>query len=111
MLYNHLENKLDEDIVHQIVGDAVTIEEEFCTEALPVNLIGMNATEMQQYVRFVADYLLVLLGYNKVYHAKCPYPYMDNHALESKKNFFEMRPVEYAAFQPGSIEFKVDVDF
>ena len=50
-----LNNKLSEAAVKGIIGDAVAIEKEFITDALPVDLIGMNAKLMQQYIEFVAD--------------------------------------------------------
>lgn len=111
MLYNHLQNRLDEDVVHKIVKEAVDIEEEFCCDALPVALIGMNADEMKTYVRFVADYLLSMLRYKKLYNVKNPMPFMDLHNLETKDNFFENKPTAYQTFAPESREFNVDADF
>lgn len=111
MLYNHLNNRLDEDVVHRIVKEAVEIEEEFCSDALPVALIGMNAGEMKTYVRFIADYLLSILKYTKLYNVSNPFPFMDTHALESKENFFERKNVSYATFAPESREFNLDADF
>src|SRR6188474_3838952 len=67
LLYSMLENKLPESRLHDIIRDAVTIEQEFVTDALPVDLIGMNAKLMQQYIEFVADRWLVELGYSKIF--------------------------------------------
>ncbi len=111
MLYNHLNNRLDEEIVHRIVREAVQIEEEFCSDALPVALIGMNAKEMQTYVRFVADYLLGMLKYTKIYNVTNPFSFMDNQSLESKENFFEKKSTNYATFAPGDKNFNIDEDF
>ena len=111
MIYNHLKNRLDEDIVQKIVREAVQIEEEFCSDALPVALIGMNAKEMQTYVQFVADYLLVMLGYSKIYNVSNPFSYMDNQALESKENFFERKNTSYQIFSPGDKSFNMNEDF
>ena len=73
LLYkDHLQNKLPESRVHEIIKDAVQIEQEFVTDALPVNLIGMNAKSMNQYIEFVADRLLESLGYSKIYGASNP---------------------------------------
>jgi ribonucleoside-diphosphate reductase beta chain len=90
-----LEHKLPEASVHEIVSDAVDHEIEFCTDALPVSLIGMNATDMAQYIRFVADRLLTELGVGKLYHAANPFDWMEYIALENKTNFFEHRVSEY----------------
>ena len=96
LLYNdHLINKLSEETVHAIIRDAVVIEKEFVTDALPVKLLGMNADQMCQYIEFVADRLLVELGTRKVFNAKNPFSFMDLISLQGKTNFFERRVGEY----------------
>jgi ribonucleoside-diphosphate reductase beta chain len=95
LLYKMLQNKLAETAVKNIITDAVTIEKEFITEALPVDLIGMNAKLMQQYIEFVADRWLVELGYNKVYNATNPFDFMEMISLQGKTNFFEKRVGDY----------------
>ncbi|MBC6991930.1 MULTISPECIES: ribonucleoside-diphosphate reductase small subunit [Hymenobacter] len=95
LLYSYLQNKLTEERVHSIIRDAVTIEQEFVTDALPVNLIGMNAKSMSEYIEFVADRLLVSLGYNKIYNASNPFDFMEMISLQGKTNFFEKRVAEY----------------
>lgn len=92
---HHLAHKLDEATVHAIVGGAVAEEVHFCTEALSVALLGMNAADMAEYVRFVADRLLTQLGVAKLYHAHNPFPFMELLSLEGKTNFFERRVGEY----------------
>jgi len=95
LLYGMLENKLTEQEIHKIIGDAVDCEKEFVTDALPVSLIGMNAVLMTQYIEFVADRLIVQLGYNKIYNATNPFPWMEMISVEGKTNFFEKRVSEY----------------
>ena len=96
LLYTkHLLNRLPKKTVETIIKDAVAIEKEFVTDALPVNLIGMNAKLMQQYIEFVADRLLVELGNEKVYNATNPFDFMDMINLQGKTNFFEKRVGEY----------------
>ncbi|MEL6412588.1 MAG: ribonucleoside-diphosphate reductase small subunit [Bacteroidota bacterium] len=96
LLYNnHLVNKLPVEKVTQIITDAVAIEKEFVTDALPVKLIGMNADLMTQYIEFVADRLLVELNCPKVYHASNPFDFMELISLQGKTNFFEKRVGEY----------------
>ncbi|HRH37668.1 MAG TPA: ribonucleotide-diphosphate reductase subunit beta, partial [Flavobacteriales bacterium] len=96
LLYSkHLLNKLPKKTVETIIRDAVEIEKEFVTDALPVNLIGMNAKLMQQYIEFVADRLLVELGNEKVYNAMNPFDFMEMISLQGKTNFFEKRVGEY----------------
>ena len=96
LLYSKLENKLSNDVINNIVREAVSIEKEFICEALPCNLIGMNQKLMSQYIEFVADRLLLQLGYDKIYNVSCPFDFMENISVEGKTNFFEKRVGEYA---------------
>jgi ribonucleoside-diphosphate reductase beta chain len=96
LLYtNYLNEKLSKDRVNEIITDAVKIEQEFVTDALPVNLIGMNAKLMNEYIEFVADRLLVSLGYPKYYNTSNPFDFMEMISLQGKTNFFEKRVAEY----------------
>lgn len=96
LLYNnHLVNKLPKETVTNIIKDAVTIEKEFVTDALPVKLIGMNADLMCQYIEFVADRLLAELECPKIYNSTNPFDFMDMISLQGKTNFFEKRVGEY----------------
>ena len=117
LLYTkHLINKLPKKTVEKIITDAVAIEKEFVTDALPVNLIGMNAKLMQQYIEFVADRLLLELGNEKVYNAANPFDFMEMSSLQGKTNFFEKRVGDYqkAGVMDQSKEgnsFTLDADF
>lgn len=91
----HVVNKLPEQTVIDIIRDAVEIEKEFVTDALPVNLIGMNAAQMRQYIEFVADRLLNELIGKKIYNATNPFDFMEMISLRGKTNFFEKRVAEY----------------
>ncbi len=96
LLYNdHVVNKLPAATVRQIITDAVVIEKEFVSSALPVALIGMNADLMCQYIEFVADRLLAALHQPKVYNVENPFPWMDMISLQGKTNFFEKRVGDY----------------
>ena len=95
LLYSYLQNKLSEERVQGIIADAVRIEQEFVTDALPVSLIGMNAKTMAQYIEFVADRLLVSLGCAKIYNATNPFDFMEMISVQGKTNFFEKRVAEY----------------
>jgi ribonucleotide reductase beta subunit family protein with ferritin-like domain len=96
LLYSKLTKQINKDRVCDIVCEAVEIEKEFITEALPCKLIGMNATLMSQYIEFVADRLLVQLGYEKKFNSSNPFSFMELISVESKTNFFEKRVSEYA---------------
>ena len=95
LLYSYLQNKLSEERVQAIIADAVRIEQEFVTDALPVSLIGMNAKTMAQYIEFVADRLLVSLGCGKIYNVSNPFDFMEMISVQGKTNFFEKRVAEY----------------
>ena len=95
LLYSMLQNKLSQEQVYEIITDAVKIEKEFITEALPVDLIGMNARLMQQYIEFVADRWVAELGYPKIFNASNPFDFMEMISLEGKTNFFEKRVGDY----------------
>ncbi len=115
LMYKHLKRKPSRDLVRTIVRDAVEIEIEFLTDALPVNLIGMNCELMSEYIRFVADRLLVELNCEKEWNAKNPFDFMDNISIEGKTNFFEKRVGEYQKAgvmnSPGDMKFTLDADF
>jgi ribonucleoside-diphosphate reductase beta chain len=95
-LFNkHLVNKVPKETITEIIKDAVAIEKEFVTDALPVKLIGMNADLMCQYIEFVADRLLSELNCDKVWNATNPFDFMEMISLQGKTNFFEKRVSEY----------------
>ena len=116
LLYSeHIKNKLSQDRVYEIILNAVEIEKEFVTIALPVSLIGMNSELMCQYIEFVADRLLVSLGCQKYYNASNPFDFMEMISLQGKTNFFEKRVAEYqksgVMSDKDSMSFSLDEDF
>ena len=120
-MYRHLVQKPSEEEVITIIRDAVKIEQEFLTDALPVRLIGMNCDLMKQYIEFVADRLLVELGCPKIYKRENPFDFMEMISLEGKTNFFEKRVGEYQRAgvmaqldddpQSSENQFNLDCDF
>jgi len=95
LLYNKISNKVDVNEVNEMFREALTIEKEFINVSLPCKLIGMNSDMMASYLEFVADRLLVMLGYNKIFNSSNPFPFMDAISLQSKTNFFEHRVSQY----------------
>ncbi len=95
LLHSKLIRGAGENAIHRIISDAVEIEIEFVTNALPVSLIGMNANLMKQYIQFVADRLLLSLGATKLYNVENPFPWMEMISMQGKTNFFEKRVGEY----------------
>ncbi len=95
LLYSMLENKVPESDVHAMFMDAVEIERKFICESLPCALLGMNSNSMTEYIQFVADRLLLDLGYSKFFNVKNPFDFMESISIEGKTNFFEARPTQY----------------
>jgi ribonucleotide reductase beta subunit family protein with ferritin-like domain len=96
LLYTKLTRKLTQTQIHAIISEAVAIEKEFITEALPCRLIGMNAKLMTQYIEFVGDRLALQLGYDKVFGASNPFDFMELISIDTKVNFFERTNSAYA---------------
>ena len=116
LLYaDHIKNQLPQERVYEIILNAVEIEKEFVTVALPVSLIGMNAELMCQYIEFVADRLLVSLNCQKYYNTSNPFDFMEMISLQGKTNFFEKRVAEYqksgVMSDKESMGFSLDEDF
>ena len=116
MLYtDHIQNQLNPQDIYDIILDAVEIEKEFVSDALPVSLIGMNSAMMCEYIEFVADRLLIALGLQKQFNASNPFDFMEMISLQGKTNFFEKRVAEYqksgVMSEKESMAFSMDADF
>lgn len=114
-LFKHVDEKPTTERVHEIVREAVLIEQEFLTEALPVALIGMNNNMMKQYIEFVSDRLLVELGYPKIFNKENPFDFMELITMSGKSNFFEKRVGEYqksgVMADPDGLKFSTIAEF
>jgi ribonucleotide reductase beta subunit family protein with ferritin-like domain len=110
-LYHTLPEALPAQTIRDIITEAVTLEQEFITEALPCSLIGMNAKLMQQYIAFVADRLLVQLGVEKVYKVANPFDFMELISLEGKTNFFEKKVSDYSRPTESAENIRFDEEF
>ena len=116
LIHHTLQNKCSNEDIYSIVKEAVMIEKEFITESLPCRLIGMNNDLMAQYIEYVADRLLLMLGLNKIYNSVNPFDWMEAISIQGKTNFFEKRVGEYSnAANPKSDSndniFELDEDF
>ncbi|CAH1115595.1 unnamed protein product [Psylliodes chrysocephalus] len=114
LLFTHLVQKPSEQRIIDIIRDAVTIEQEFLSQALPVSLIGMNCDLMCQYIEFVADRLLNEIGCKKIYNSTNPFDFMNIISTDGKTNFFEKKVGEYqkeGVIDSGDTNFKIDADF
>ena len=114
MIYKKLNRRMKKARIYEIIKEAVTIEKEFICEALPCRLIGMNSKLMRQYIEFVADRLVVQLGYDKIYNTSNPFDFMEMISMEGKTNFFEKRVGDYSLSReqkdPTAFDMK-DVEF
>lgn len=118
LLYSKIKDKLSTEVVQQIVKEAVEVEKNFIIESIPCSMLGMNAELMSVYIEFVADRLLVQLGYEKIWNAGNPFPFMERISIETKSNFFESRVSQYSKANVGSKQdhselrkFTLDADF
>jgi len=104
----------EQNVIIEMVKEAVEIEKEFFTGALPVNLIGMNCKQMCTYIEFVSDRLLKDLIGRKYFNVTNPFQFMENISMEGKTNFFERRVGEYQKMdvtQGRDSKFDLDADF
>jgi len=116
LMYSYIVNRLPQEVVHAIVSEAVDGEKEFIISSLPCKLIGMNSELMSQYIEFVADRLVLELGYSKIYNSTNPFDFMENISLDGKTNFFEKRVGEYSkthtdVSNESDNVFSLDADF
>ena len=116
LMHHSLKNKCSDKDILEIVKEAVSIEKEFITESLPCKLIGMNNDLMIEYIEYIADRLLLMLGLDKIYNAKNPFDWMEAISIQGKTNFFEKRVGEYSnVANPNANsednKFEIDEDF
>ncbi|APG58226.1 ribonucleoside-diphosphate reductase small chain [BeAn 58058 virus] len=115
LLFKYLKYPPSEEVIVQIIKDAVSIEKLFLYDAIPVKLIGINYDLMCQYIEFVADRLLKELSCKAVYNTSNPFDFMENISLEGKTNFFERRVGEYQKMgvmnSDKAVKFTLDEDF
>ena len=110
-LFKMLKHKPNASIIEEIVKDAVTIEKDFITDALPCSLIGMNSEKMSEYIEYVADRLLKQSGHDKIWGTKNPFDFMENISLDGKTNFFEKRVGDYGKMDEDSTSIEFNEEF
>lgn len=110
-VFNMLKNKPSASVIEEIIRDAVSIEKEFITDALPCSLIGMNSDKMIEYIEYVADRLAKQVGHDKIWNTKNPFDFMENISLDGKTNFFEKRVGDYGKMDEDSTNIDFDEDF
>lgn len=118
LLYSYIRERLSQAVVVDMMKDAVRVEKNFIIDCMPCALLGMNSELMSTYIEFVADRLMTQLGYEKIFQARNPFPFMERISIETKSNFFEARVGEYSkanvatkSNQSQIYEFSLDADF
>lgn len=118
LLYSMIKERLSQELVHQIIQEAVEVEKNFIIESIPCSMLGMNADLMGLYIEFVADRLLTQMNYEKIWNAGNPFPFMERISIETKSNFFESRVSQYSKANVGGKQehseirkFTLDADF
>ncbi|KAL6304373.1 ribonucleotide reductase [Sparassis latifolia] len=101
LLYHHILNKTESSRIYQMMDEAVKLEQAFFADAIPDNLIGINALGMCDYIEHVADRLLKALGYSTRYHKRNPFPFMEMISLDGRTNFFERKVSDYRISDVG----------
>jgi ribonucleoside-diphosphate reductase subunit M2 len=100
-LFNKLKNhpdydvEVDEEIVSDMVQEAVDIECEFINSSIPCAMIGMNADLMSMYIKYVADRLLIDIHMKPIYNTKNPFDFMRMLGMIDACNFFEQKETTY----------------
>lgn len=108
-LYSLIVDKIEKSVVHEMIDDAMKLIKNFTSDSLKCELIGMNQRLMNQYLEYVADRLLVSLGYDKLYKSTSPFSFMENVSYDTKTNFFERRNTNYQKYTKNNSEFMIDV--
>lgn len=101
LVYSYITNRLPQEMVYDMIEEAVYIEEKFINESIKCEMIGMNSKLMNEYIKYIADRLLTMLGYDKIYHSENPFQFMEFSSVEGKTNFFDAKVAEY---QRGAVQ-------
>lgn len=102
LIYALMKNKITQAIVYEMFDQAVEIEDMFINQSLPCKLLGMNSKLMSDYIRYVADILLVQLGCDRKYYTNMGLEYMGKIDVYAKENFFENKTHNYEEPQVNS---------
>ena len=111
LMFNHLKNKPSNDIIIQIIKEAVEIEKEFITESLSCELLGMNKDLMKQYIEYVSDRLLKMFNIDPIFNSSNPFDWMELISVQGKTNFFEKRVGEYANKANSNVDQSQELNF
>lgn len=98
------DDSLNRQIV-EMIDEAVTCEMQFADDILSGGVSGLSTGDMRQYLEYIADQRLAMLGLQKVYGAKNPFSFMDLQDVQELANFFERRVSAYQVAVAGDVSF------
>lgn len=107
-LYKTLGLSISEDEFRNMVKEAVEIEAEFVSGALPVEMLGINSSSMIEYIEFVSDQFSLAFGFKPIFNSKNPFEWANLQNFERKTNFFEKRVSEYQKSMDKNLSFDED---
>lgn len=80
----------------ELIKKSVELEARYARDACPQGLLGINAEQFVEYVKYITDRRLERIGLPKQYNIENPFPWMSQSTdLNKEKNFFETRVIEY----------------
>lgn len=110
LMYSKLITRLTEDEIVSMFREAVDVEKEFIVDSIPCRLVGMNSNLMCQYIEYVADNLLKMLGHTPIFNTKNPFTFMDLISMGARSNFFEERVSLYQRSDVLNVDKATDND-
>lgn len=93
-----IQHKEPQSEVYEMIKEAVEIESEFMRDAMPENLRGMNSKLMIRYIKYSADWVLDLFGYDKLYNIdfEDTFDFMKKQSVtDTFTDFFKSEEVNY----------------
>ena len=91
--------------IAKMLDEAVDCEMQFAEDILSGGVPGLSVANMRQYLEFIADQRLSMLGMSKIYGAKNPFSFMDLQDVQELTNFFERRVSAYQVAVAGDVVF------
>jgi ribonucleoside-diphosphate reductase beta chain len=91
--------------VRAMLAEAIDCESAFADDVLAGGVNGLSAREMRDYLQYVADQRLQVLGIAPVYGSRNPFPFLDLQDVQELTNFFERRVSAYQVGVSGAVEF------
>ena len=91
--------------IAEMLNEAVDCEMQFAQDILSGGVAGLSVADMRQYLEYIADQRLTLLGLPKTYNAKNPFSFMDLQDVQELANFFERRVSAYQVAVAGEVSF------